>query len=322
MPSIRLTFIWSFFPLALLLIITLHILGSSSILGTWCGLEIMILIIMWVFNFSKEYLNSEAGLKYCIIQMLGSGSLLAGLWTLWPSFILITLGLSLKLGLFPFYFWVTQVYKGRRLVAVFLISTITKLPLLSALVSSTLKDATLGLIVLRTLSIGVLSFMGVGVSLFFKALSFSSVIHTRWACILRILNGNWPLYIFLYSTILGIALYASIHSSITYVHDCPPSASLHFVSLGGVPPMVGFSLKWLAFPVILKALRASLSLLLIVTTIFRVVWYLWWGISLFLLSQSILSNSWSVILLLNISVLLVWLSRYRGLAARYRRSEY
>lgn len=131
---------FNFIFLFLVVFGTLFSISSYHWLGIWAGFEINLIGFLPIILHRKRLLERESAVKYFVIQALGSTLLIFGrLWGYRSSFtweladycdkglhfekILIVRGLLIKMGAFPFHFWVPRVMGGVSWLMCFLLRT-------------------------------------------------------------------------------------------------------------------------------------------------------------------------------------------------------
>nr|YP_010393047.1 NADH dehydrogenase subunit 2 [Xylophaga washingtona]UPX88945.1 NADH dehydrogenase subunit 2 [Xylophaga washingtona]UPX88957.1 NADH dehydrogenase subunit 2 [Xylophaga washingtona] len=245
---------------------------SSGLLGVWVGLECGFLgVVSLLAGESAE--ESEGCMKYFVFQSVGSG-------VLFFSFVLLgvgansgvcwgflLLGFCLKLGLFPFHYWVPSVMSTCSWFSCFVISVWQKVAPLWVLGGFGFSGVSLVLVESVVCLTGVIGALGgLGLLHYRCLLGYSSLIHTSWMVLLCLVSA-WGciLYLFVYGVVLGFLIKNlfsfGIHSMLDFNGFWAPSSSgfflvfLDFISLGGVPPFLGsfpkvltILLCWKVFP--------------------------------------------------------------------------
>nr|ALI86973.1 NADH dehydrogenase subunit 3 [Heterometrus longimanus] len=273
------------FPLHLLFLITL-VLGSlvainaSSWLVAWVGLEVNLLSILPVMAVESTSGAAESCLKYFLVQSMASliiliSSVFVFTSVLFMSVSFIFIGLSIKLGVAPFHYWFPMVLEGLGWWSCLLLMTWQKLAPLFLL--SFVKM--LFVLVMLTSLVGALG--GFGQTSIRKILAFSSVNHVGWM-MAGLLCGVWVgmvyfgIYFFL-SVLIVISLYSFKMFHLSHVGESSFFLKMvllvNFLSLGGMPPLLGFFPKWFVMESLLWEFL-MLSVVLIFSSLVSLYFYL------------------------------------------------
>lgn len=179
-----------------------------NVLGLWVGLEVNFLGAI-CFIAGDTVKESEGVIKYFIIQVVGSCFLLLGILTLvnwgflnFRIFIVLS-GSLIKLGCFPFHFWVPTVISGLSWSGCFTLSVIQKIiPLwfLSRLMLSGWETFIIEVISCLSCVVGCLG--GLGVLNYRVILAYSSFVHLGFILILTFVRvSSFWLYLIIYGLV-------------------------------------------------------------------------------------------------------------------------
>nr|YP_009373419.1 NADH dehydrogenase subunit 2 [Neotrigonia margaritacea]AQT38489.1 NADH dehydrogenase subunit 2 [Neotrigonia margaritacea] len=263
--------------LSLMMLGTLLTISSPNWMGMWMGLEINMLGFIPLIYATGTTSEAESSVKYLIPQALGSSILLTGALLssgMETPQILVTLAILLKLGVAPFHFWFPSVMGALNLAPAFLLLTWQKLAPLFVLVSLSNFITTM---VIMTAAISALwgGIGGLNQTDIRALLSYSSITHLGW--MMASLTGPAYItvaYITIYTAINSAVFLALIaksltkHKQLTTLPSDPITRQflvLAFLSLAGLPPLMGFAMKAMvllstsaSFPVIVSLIVGSL----------------------------------------------------------------
>nr|YP_010937294.1 NADH dehydrogenase subunit 2 [Ixodes kohlsi]WKW95290.1 NADH dehydrogenase subunit 2 [Ixodes kohlsi] len=257
------------------LIMSLIMAISSSYWFTlWITLEINMMIFIPMMN-SKNFLSSNSMMYYYIIQSLSSSlfffSSLMSFYYLNQIFSNIMLiSMLIKIGSAPFHTWYPQISEGLNYYPFLILSTLQKMIPLHVI--SIINNHLITFFILMSATIGSLG--GFNQTSFKKILAFSSISHLSWMFTLILINQYyWLIYFLIYTTILFKIISFLKTNNFLNIGDlnCMKTSifnKLHlfslFLSLGGLPPFIGFFSKWISiiiinnkFPMILIVLILS-----------------------------------------------------------------
>ncbi len=272
---------------------TLISISSNSWLGVWMGLEINLLSFIPLISTAKNVFTREASLKYFLIQALASSTLLflviiktisenIPIFTDSLSSFLIVIPLLLKSGVGPFHWWFPRVMEGLNWINCFILITVQKIAPL-VLTSYLFRINLIRIIfILRTVIIGALG--GFNQISTRKILTYSSINHLGWMLTAILLGKNiWLIYFAIY-TILTLTIILTLNkhkiSFINQLTSINHKTETKFIvlslllSIGGLPPFLGFFPKWVVIqPIILNNITLT-GIMLVLTSLVTLYYYL------------------------------------------------
>nr|UNY85915.1 NADH dehydrogenase subunit 2 [Emoia atrocostata] len=289
----------SFLMLTSLATGTVITMTSTHWLMAWIGLELNTLSIIPIITKHHHPRSTEATTKYFLTQAAASAMLLfssttnawyTGTWDLsqftsQPACIMLTMALSMKLGLAPLHFWLPEVLQGTSLSTALIITTWQKLaPLtLMFLTHSSLNPSIL--IFMGLLSTMVGGWGGLNQTQMRKIMAFSSVAHLGWMTAAMALNPNLALLnLLLYLLMTTTTFMMLMQTSSKTIKDLttasalsPPTLALMMIlmmSLGGLPPLTGFMPKWLILQELTHFNFPTTALVLAMSALLSLFFYL------------------------------------------------
>nr|YP_009442859.1 NADH dehydrogenase subunit 2 [Moduza procris]ATP01334.1 NADH dehydrogenase subunit 2 [Moduza procris] len=257
------------FFLFILFFSTLISISSNSWLGCWIGLEINLLSFIPLISSPHNLLNSEASLKYFLTQSIASinflFSILLSLFLMKNFFfnnffsILINSSLLMKMGSIPFHFWFPNIMEGLSWFNCFILMTWQKItPMI--LLSYYFNLNFLYFIMIFNVLIGAIgSFNQTSLR---KLMAFSSINNLGWMISSMIISENlWLIYFIFYSIFTFIMCFLFYIINTFFINQLfffnmnfliKISIMINFLSLGGLPPFLGFFPKWLVINYLLN----------------------------------------------------------------------
>lgn len=252
---------------------TLLTISSSHWLGIWAGLEINLLGFIPLLMFQNISAEAESGVKYFIFQAVGSSFLLMGsmvkfnLTNTWEldgterqiRIILIVLGLILKLGVFPFHYWVPPVIINLSWFSCTLLTTWQKVGPLFILSTFMQTNAHFKIFfyifLFARLSSLISGIGGINQSKLRAIIAYSSIGHMGWL-IFALTNGNsltgfyFVVYVSISLSLFILFWIVELIDLSVSLRDSWPTSKLlkiliiiFLLSLGGIPPFLGFASK-------------------------------------------------------------------------------
>jgi len=263
--------------------------SSNSWFTAWIGLELNLISVIPLFIFKITTSSVELSIKYFLPQAIASliiimyatiDLVLANYMFINFTPILLIAALLIKLGLPPFYFWFPQIISKLNWVMCMLLISWQKLAPFF-LITTILNNRIIILIVLTAASIGALG--GFNQNLTKLIIAYSSISHAAW--IIPLINfsvNNWSIYFLIYCVISFSLIYLlNINyidkiSKFSYVNTTnlyKLNFSLVLISLGGLPPLLGFLAKLNAIIVIINFLASSVLFVMIIRSLTSLFYY-------------------------------------------------
>ena len=289
------------------------VIWSYNLFVIYLGLELQTFSIFLLISKNKWFLKgSEASLKYFILSALSSGFYLLGLNLLYNigfslnvdevfyvnfldlktlfSLIIIFFSMFFKLGLFPFQFWLADIYEGSDWEIIGLISILPKISTLSVIFKLLSFVNLILLIGLFSIIIG--TFSAINQTKIKRLLAYSSIGHMGFILVIMGLNLQnsfevvyvyWLIYMFGF---LGIIILSSftffsedykILDLIGLYNTNKIKAitwSLLLISISGIPPLSGFISKWFVLTNFISMENNFLALICLIFSIISAGYYL------------------------------------------------
>nr|BCH36385.1 NADH dehydrogenase subunit 2 [Acanthaster planci]BCH36407.1 NADH dehydrogenase subunit 2 [Acanthaster planci]BCH36418.1 NADH dehydrogenase subunit 2 [Acanthaster planci] len=278
---------------------TFIVLSSHHWFTLWVGLEVNTLSILPILCGGFLPRKVESSVKYFLVQSVSaavilnvvviqawfSSSWLVGQPLLSVSSVLITLAVGLKLGLFPCHYWFPDVVQGVGFLEGLVLSTWQKLAPFSVLVYVINSVDIRALVCLGVLSVLIGGWGGLNQTQVRKILAFSSVAHMGWICstVGYSVNAGCIMLLVYVITNSSVFLIASEFDLKTLSHvgrlsyfSLGGSAGmvLGVLSLGGLPPLFGFLIKFVSLKCLLESGSILASGFLVAGSLLSLFYYL------------------------------------------------
>nr|YP_010737128.1 NADH dehydrogenase subunit 2 [Botyodes diniasalis]WEP25227.1 NADH dehydrogenase subunit 2 [Botyodes diniasalis] len=279
------------FFLFVLFFSTLISISSNSWFGCWIGLEINLLSFIPLINNSNNILSSEASLKYFLVQSIASINLLFCIilkMILMENIemnnllmIMINSSLLMKMGSAPFHFWFPNIVEGLSWFNNFILMTWQKItPII--LLSYYFNKNFLIIIIIMNSIIGAIG--GLNQTSLRKLMAFSSINNLGWMISSMMISENlWMFYFFMYSFLISIMCFLFFFLQLFYINQLffsninyliKLSLLINFLSLGGLPPFIGFFPKWIIINFLLVNNFYFLTFILIMMSLILLFFYI------------------------------------------------
>ena len=275
------------------------------------GLEINLLSFIPLSMKSNNLFSSEASLKYFLTQALASRTLLFSIilfsftieWNSYLNLNIINLifasSLIIKRGVAPFHFWFPNVIEGLNWINNFILITWQKIaPII--LLSFCLNTTFFSLTIIFSIFIGAIG--GLNQTSLRKLIAFSSINHLGWILRNMINNENiWKIY-FIFYFFLTISIIFILNNfkifnlnqifTLTIKNKIQKLIiSIPLLSLGGLPPFLGFFPKWITIENIIFENFFWLVFLIVNFTLITLYFYIRISYSSFLINYN--NNNWN-----------------------------
>nr|YP_009115648.1 NADH dehydrogenase subunit 2 [Ravinia pernix]AJC00129.1 NADH dehydrogenase subunit 2 [Ravinia pernix] len=294
---------------SILMMGTLISISANSWLGAWMGLEINLLSFIPLMSDNK-LMSTEASLKYFLTQALASSVFLFAtiLFLLNSNKInsnyfmemMIFSSLLLKSGSAPFHFWFPNVMEGLSWLNALILMTWQKIAPLMLISYIIFKPLIIISIILSSM-IGALG--GLNQTSLRKLMAYSSINHLGWM-LASMYDSNllWMTY-FLFYTFLTFTMifmfnmFKTSHINQLFTlnfHSKTMKFFLFFnlLSLGGLPPFLGFLPKWLVIQSLTMNNQLFLLTFMVLMTLITLYFYIRLSYSAFMLNYY--ENNWMI----------------------------
>nr|YP_010455570.1 NADH dehydrogenase subunit 2 [Platyrrhinus matapalensis]ACJ35392.1 NADH dehydrogenase subunit 2 [Platyrrhinus matapalensis]ACJ35393.1 NADH dehydrogenase subunit 2 [Platyrrhinus matapalensis]ACJ35394.1 NADH dehydrogenase subunit 2 [Platyrrhinus matapalensis]UUA63201.1 NADH dehydrogenase subunit 2 [Platyrrhinus matapalensis] len=278
---------------------TTIVMTSSHWLMVWIGFEMNMLAIIPVLMKTHHPRSTEAATKYFLTQATASMLLMlaviinllySGQWTIMnmmnpTASTILTLALTMKLGLSPFHFWVPEVTQGIPLSSGLILLTWQKLAPLSILymISPNINSDLLLFMSITSILVG--GWGGLNQTQLRKIMAYSSIAHMGWMTAVLIYNPtmtllNLTIYIMMTLTMFMLLITTTTTTTLSLAHTWNKNPLTTIIilttllSLGGLPPLTGFMPKWMIIQELTKNNNIILSTFMAVTALLNLYFYM------------------------------------------------
>nr|NP_542494.1 NADH dehydrogenase subunit 2 [Thyropygus sp. DVL-2001]AAL18228.1 NADH dehydrogenase subunit 2 [Thyropygus sp. DVL-2001] len=309
-------------PIYFVLCGTMITLSSSSWMMAWTGLEINMLAFIPIIMTNTK-LSNESALKYFFIQATGSIIIfLSTIILMQANFStsmdvsnllansLIPLALALKLGAAPMHFWFPQMVEGLSWLALSLLLTWQKMAPLFLMSSYSLLTTLIYVMVVLSAITGAMG--GLNQLLLKKILAYSSINHLAWMIMSAMISMNILLtYFIIYIIITLMIILLLMSNNLTHLSQLMANQYslsliavglfLNLLSLGGLPPFLGFLPKWLVLMSLASNAFFMIMIILVMCSVLTLYFYMRISFNLLMMNpklswfnKSLLHMTWPV----------------------------
>nr|YP_009344343.1 NADH dehydrogenase subunit 2 [Temnopleurus reevesii]APT42111.1 NADH dehydrogenase subunit 2 [Temnopleurus reevesii] len=295
---------------------TLIVVSSQNWFVIWVGLEIstLALVPLLCSNFSPR--NIEATIKYFLIQALSAALLLngamiqawlTGSWSiLEPSnnvtMLCISIALAFKIGLAPCHFWFPDVLQGLPFTQGLIIASWQKIAPLVLIFSISNTTFSYLLISASLISIVVGGWGGLNQTQTRKILAFSSIANMGWITVTALYSTQAAIIMLIIYLLINTAVFLLLDlltlSTLGHLNNTAQLSPISIIlitmlilSLGGLPPLTGFMLKFTSLYFLISNNFIMLSAIMVLGSLLSLFFYIRisFNVSLVLFPQHIVS---------------------------------
>nr|ACT35724.1 NADH dehydrogenase subunit 2 [Gekko sp. Camiguin Norte Island] len=278
---------------------TVITMSSHHWLLAWLGLELNTMSALPIIMKSHHPRAIEAATKYFLIQTPAAALILfastvnawqVGHWSIMQTATpttttIITIALLMKLGLAPMHAWYPEVLQGSTLNTAMIISTWQKLAPLALLYSMNNNLPTNIILALGLTSALMGGWAGLNQTQTRKIMAYSSIAHMGWLSTMLTLNLNITTLTLITYIIMTMTMFMMLNMTTTKtltnlgtIWSQSPSITtmmmLTLMSLGGLPPLTGFTPKWLILDTLCQMKLLLLSTILMMASLPSLFFYI------------------------------------------------
>nr|UPL66063.1 NADH dehydrogenase subunit 2 [Oxycarenus lugubris] len=247
--------------LMILFMSALITMSSESWIGMWMGMEINLMVFIPLISKSKNKNASQGTMIYFLTQSIGSViflfSVLMNPLIIMTPYIstymncILMISLMIKLGVAPFHSWLPEIMCNLKWYECFLLMTWQKIPPMVIMMNLNFNKIIYSFILLSA-AIGAIG--GINNTSLRKIMAYSSINHMSWMMILMIMKSQWYMYLIIYSILIGMQCYMFNNYNAYFLNQLSSSMSsmteklsliILMMSVGGLPPLLGFLPKWM-----------------------------------------------------------------------------
>nr|YP_010610759.1 NADH dehydrogenase subunit 2 [Bolitaena pygmaea]WAP91592.1 NADH dehydrogenase subunit 2 [Bolitaena pygmaea] len=300
-----------FFPTNFMFIImmiigTIMSLSSSHWLMMWMGLELNLMGILPLMNIKTKNSEIESSMKYFIIQSLSSSLFIMAMILMYYHSLsmysmfnnslfssIMILSILIKLGSAPFHFWLPSMCKQMSWMMLLLILSWQKL---APLFMISFINFNFTIIIMSSLLSSMIgSIQAINQCNLQLMMVYSSISHMGWMLSISSINNSMMfLYLLIYMMTISPLFFFFHNKSNHHLYSLSEQNNtmnkenifimMLIMSLGGIPPFMGFLSKLMILNMLMKINMLILPLLLFISTIISLYFYLNLMMTMFMMS--------------------------------------
>nr|WPW46749.1 NADH dehydrogenase subunit 2 [Halobates germanus]WPW46762.1 NADH dehydrogenase subunit 2 [Halobates germanus] len=290
---------------------TLMVLSSENWFSMWMGLEINMLSFIPLMEDSKNLMSSESKMIYFIIQSMASMMFLFTI-IMNPliminenminnlSMSIITLSMCMKIGMAPMHLWFINIMKKLKWNNCMMLMTWQSIAPLYVMSNTNNNIFMINVLAIMSALIGAIG--GINQTSTKKIMAYSSINHLGWmtTCIIYD-NETWMKYLIIYSLMILILTNSFKKKSINFINQMSMNMKtktekmsfiMMMLSLGGLPPFLGFLPKWLVIQSLMNNECKMTVFILMMTSMITLFYYMRMITPIIMMNNYI--NKWNV----------------------------
>nr|AUW38597.1 NADH dehydrogenase subunit 2 [Poecilocoris druraei]QXJ42681.1 NADH dehydrogenase subunit 2 [Poecilocoris druraei] len=264
---------------------TILTLSSNSWISMWMGMEMNMIAFIPLMN-SKNKTSSEAMMIYLLVQSMSSMMFMFSIMmfnlTMYSMFMnMVTISLLIKLGASPFHLWLPEILTKMSWTNSAILMTWQKIAPLSVLNNMVYDNKIMYLSIILCVSMGALG--GLNQMSLRKIMGYSSINHLGWMLSLSKVKNNWMNYLIIYTIMVAMMCwmfhqYNMVHINQVNNMDMTLTEKMTYLmsmmSLGGLPPFLGFLPKWLTIQTLIMDKMYVMITIMIMCSLLSLFYYM------------------------------------------------
>uniref|UniRef100_UPI0030E13A27 NADH dehydrogenase subunit 2 n=1 Tax=Thrips major TaxID=670476 RepID=UPI0030E13A27 len=261
--------------------------SSNSFLMMWMSMEINLFSVIPMISMNQKFFSEKSTMLYFLIQGISSSlTLLAISMNLEDmksmKLLILFLSIFMKLGMFPFHFWMISTIEGMTWEMAFILMTIQKMIPMIILMQIIQKKMMIMFCLLNSM-IAALS----GITMFSmrKIMGFSSINHLSLMLIgLSISHSTFMTYFMIYSLMTYSATKMMEKMNVNFIFQTLSNIKFNktnnlilmitFLSMAGIPPLLGFMPKVMIISIMMKSEMFLTTLTILVLNTLSTFFYM------------------------------------------------
>nr|ALO70618.1 NADH deshydrogenase subunit 2 [Halyzia sedecimguttata] len=273
---------------------TLISISAYSWINIWIGLEMNLLAFLPLINSDNMKQSSEVSMKYFLVQVSASMFILfsflnsmiynGSINELTPlSQLIFNSAIFMKMGAAPFHFWYPGIAEGLSWMNLLILMTWQKIAPMILIMYNFQMNLYFCMIILISMTISGLK--GWNQTSMKKILALSSINHIGWMMATMLLNQSLWIFYFIVYLFISVNLILVLNKfninnfkELLFLYNSNKSTKFFFflnlISLGGIPPFLGFFPKWLILKTLMENELYLLAFLMIFLTLLSLYIYM------------------------------------------------
>nr|UPL65364.1 NADH dehydrogenase subunit 2 [Nithecus jacobaeae] len=276
--------------LMMMILSTLITISATSWIGMWMGMEMNLMAFIPLISKNKNKKSSQAMVSYFLVQSISSMTFLFSILiskfiTISPIMVneiinnMLMISLLIKLGVAPFHKWLPEIMSNLNWMEIFILTTWQKVAPMYIL-SNMVNFKLMFISVILSATTGAVG--GINTSSMRKIMAYSSINHMSWMLIMMTAQSQWYMYLTFYTFLMLIMCMTFHQNNFLFLNQIMINEStttkmlisLMMLSMGGMPPFIGFLPKWIALQSMFNSQMLIIMLIMIMMSMITLFYYM------------------------------------------------
>nr|YP_010374279.1 NADH dehydrogenase subunit 2 [Tholosanus proximus]QVD38901.1 NADH dehydrogenase subunit 2 [Tholosanus proximus] len=277
---------WLF--ISVLILSTTITMSANNWISMWMGLELNMMSFIPLILNEPNKSKSEAAMMYFLVQSISSMLLMSMIllnmckYLLDPKMInmIINISVLIKLGAAPFHLWMPEIMSKLSWINCMILMTWQKLaPMM--MISNLNNSLIINISIICSIIIGSLG--GINQMSLRKMMGYSSINHLGWMLAINKSMNLWMMYIIIYSILTSMLCYMFNNYKMFFMNQVSNinmsimeklSFFIMMLSMGGLPPFMGFLPKWITIQNMMNEKEFMIMFIMIMFSLVNLMYYL------------------------------------------------
>nr|YP_010693407.1 NADH dehydrogenase subunit 2 [Gonopsis coccinea]WCB99289.1 NADH dehydrogenase subunit 2 [Gonopsis coccinea] len=274
---------------SILMMSTMMVLSSNSWINMWIGLEINLMSFIPILLKESNKSNSEAAMIYFLIQSMSSTTMMMMMminmcnYLISPKIINTTMlvCLLIKVGAAPFHMWMPEIMSKMSWKKCIILMTWQKLAPLMMMSNMNNNNVIINLSIISCVIVG--SMGGINQMSMRKMMGYSSINHLGWMMAINKSMNKWMIYFIIYSMMNMIICLNFMNNKVYFMNQMNEmnmnktekiNLFLMMMSMGGMPPLIGFLPKWITIQFMMNQKEVFIILIMVMFSMVTLMYYM------------------------------------------------
>nr|YP_010268828.1 NADH dehydrogenase subunit 2 [Thetibates serena]UIG88161.1 NADH dehydrogenase subunit 2 [Thetibates serena]UIG88168.1 NADH dehydrogenase subunit 2 [Thetibates serena] len=288
---------------------TIMAISSENWINLWLSLEINMISFLVMLK-EKNKSSSKSMMTYFLIQSMSS---IVFIFSIMMNpmimisenqmskiiYMMMMTSMMMKMGAAPLHMWFTWMMTKLSWLNCLMISTWQKIiPLF--ILSNMNNNFMMNMFLMTSIMVGAIG--GINQTSLKKIIAFSSINHMGWMFMgMKFSNEMWIKYLIIYTMMIMMIMFFFSKKKINFINQMNMQMKtkmekitmiMMMLSLGGMPPMIGFMPKWMIINLMIDKTTIMMSMIMIMMSMITLFYYV--RIMSIMMMEFYTKNKWNM----------------------------